>query len=459
MTASVAGAATEATDPGLAGLGLRDAARLVASGTISSEELTASCLARIAETEEQIGAWAHLDPDYALMQARSCDAKRAAGDPLGVLHGVPVGVKDLVDVAGLPCERGTILDAGRRPDRDAHAVSQIRAAGAVILGKTVTTELALYQPGKTRNPHDITRTPGGSSSGSAAAVADCMVPGAIGSQTNGSVIRPASFCGIYGYKPSAGMVSRRGVAPLSETFDTLGTLARSLEDAALLGDVIAGYDAGDPWTRPAGPPKLLETALSEPPVRPRFAFVRTPLWDRADEDTREGLAHLCAALGDVDEVGLPDVFERALDLHGTVMGAEVALNFAHYYERGRDRLSEKLRAVIETGQRVLARDYLAAKEQIHTFDRALNDIFDRYDAILTPATRGEAPGSETTGDPAFCTTWTFCGVPAVSVPLLVGSNGLPIGVQVVGRRGQDGRLLRSVRWLAAQLVTRTGRSE
>jgi len=442
---------TETADTPLTELGLCALARRIADGGASAEQATNACLARISECEEAIGAWAHLDADYALAQARALDAHRQAGRPLGPLHGVPVAVKDIIDVRGLPCERGTVLDAGRRPGADATVVSKLRQAGAVILGKTVTTELALYQPGKTRNPHDVSRTPGGSSSGSAAAVAARMVPAALGSQTNGSIIRPASFCGIVGFKPGMGEVSRTGVLTLSPALDTIGPLARSVEDAALLADVMAGYDPADASTSPGGRPALRATALSDPPVRPALAFIKTPIWERADADTRGGFAELCEVLGDVDEVDLPEPFEKALDLHYTVMAAEAARYYAHYYERGRDRLSERLRAIIEEGQKILAVDYMLAREWAGILNAALEKIFERYDAILTPATAGEAPDATGTGDPAFCTTWTYCGVPAVSLPLLVGSNKMPIGVQLVGRKGQDGRLLRTARWLTGEL--------
>lgn len=457
MAVSGVEAMTRPIDISLADLGLREVAEVIANGTAKAEDVTRACLARIAEREDTVGAWAHLDQDFALQQARRLDAHRASGLPLGPLHGVPIGVKDIIDVRGLPCERGTVLDQGRRPDADATVVALLRAAGAVILGKTVTTELAVYSPGKTRNPHDPDRTPGGSSSGSAAAVAANMVPGALGTQTNGSVIRPASFCGVYGFKPSHELISRRGALVESPIFDTIGTMARSLEDAAFLADAIAGYDPADPWMRPGGSPNFLRTAETDPPVRPTLAFVRTPVWNRADKDTQAGFAELCEVLGDsVDEIDLPEPFNQALDLHGTVMGADIARHFSRYYDTGADKVSERLRAIIEDGRKVLAVDYILATEWIEVLNAALDRIFDRYDAILTPATTGEAPGIETTGDPAFCTIWTYCRVPAISVPLLVGDNGLPIGVQLVGRRGNDGRLLRTARWLIGQLAEAGG---
>lgn len=436
----------------LTGLGACELAGLVAAGAATAEEVTRAHLELIAAGDGEIGAWAHLDPDYAIAQARALDAHRRTGRPLGALHGVPVGVKDIIDVRGLPCERGTVIDSGRRPSEDASVAAQLRAAGAVIIGKTVTTELAVYNPGKTRNPHDPARTPGGSSSGSAAAVAAGMVPGALATQTNGSIIRPAAFCGVYGYKPSHELVSRRGALVGSPIFDTIGTMARSIEDVAILADAIAGYDPADPWMRPAGPPKLRETAMSDPPVRPSLALVKTPVWDRASEDTRAGFAELCEALGEaIDEVDLPHPFDRAIELHRTVMHADIARYFRRYYETGGENLSERLREIIEDGCKVLAVDYTLARDWIEILNAALEEIFDRYDAIVTPAVPGEAPAIATTGDPAFCTIWTYCRVPAITVPLLVGAEGLPIGVQVVGRRGQDGRLLRTARWLVEQV--------
>lgn len=441
-------------DPGIAALGVGETARLVANGEAKAEEVVRAYLDRVGEVEGEIGAWAHLDADYAMEQARALDRRRAAGLPLGPLHGVPIGIKDIIDAAGLPCERGTPIDEGRRPEEDATVVARLRQSGAVILGKTVTTELAVYTPGKTRNPRDLARTPGGSSSGSAAAVAACMAPGALGTQTNGSVIRPASFCGIVGYKPSRGMVSRRGVLTQSPLFDTIGTMARSIEDAALIGDAIAGYDPADEAMRPSAPPRLAELAASPAPVRPQLAIIRTPVWERAEPDLVEAFAELSDILGDeADSFDLPEPFDRALELHRTIMHADIARNFAHYADTGRERLSDRLRGIIEDGRTILAVDYILANDWVRVLNAGLEQIFDRYDAIVTPATTGQAPKTlEMTGDPAFCTTWTYCGLPAVTLPLLAGSDGLPIGVQLVGRHGQDGRLMRTARWLGERLA-------
>jgi Asp-tRNA(Asn)/Glu-tRNA(Gln) amidotransferase A subunit family amidase len=429
----------------------------IAGGKISAVELTEALLARIAERESDVGAFAHLDADLALAQAKGLDAHRASGRPLGPLHGLPVGLKDIVDTADLATENGTVVDAGRRPKRDAAIVSRLRAAGAVILGKTVTTELALFSPGKTANPRNLAHTPGGSSSGSAAAVADAMVPLAVGTQTNGSVIRPAAFCGVVGFKPTYGLIPRTGVLEASRSLDTIGTFARTVEDAALLADAMAGFDPADAATRPATPPQLLATARTAPPVRPALAFVKSPVWDRAEPETREAFGELIEVLGDdVDEIDLPAPFARVHDLHRVVMLAEIAKSYSRYYERGRDRLSAHLVELIEEGRGVLAHDYLAARDWMEVLGDVLDGIFDRYDAILTPAAPGPAPkGLAATGDPSFATVWTFCRVPAVSLPLLESSGGLPLGVQLVGRRGHDGRLLRTARWLEQRVAAET----
>ncbi|WP_343039191.1 amidase [Propylenella binzhouense] len=438
----------------LADLDAGEARGRIARGETSSVELVEACLARIEERDPAVRAWAHLDPAYALAQAEMRDRQRGTGRPLGPLHGVPVGLKDVIDAAGLPCENGTVLDSGRRPQEDSTVAARLRAAGAVILGKTVTTELAVYSPGPTANPHDTGRTPGGSSSGSAAAVAARMVPLAVGTQTNGSVIRPASFCGVYGYKPGRGMISRRGVLVQSPLLDAIGVFARSGADCALIADALAGYDPGDRGTRLEAFPALARTEAARPPVRPLLAFVKSPVWDQVEPGTAEAFAELCAELGgDVAEVGLPPAFADAHRLHGALMLADIARNYARYTERGADSLSARLRGMIEEGRAVRAVDYAAAIEAIESLNAALEAIFDRFDAILTPAAAGEAPvGLGSTGSPAFCTIWTFCGVPALTLPLLVGPAGLPLGVQLVGRRGQDGRLLRTARWLVGRLA-------
>ena len=312
-------------DGNLARMTATEAAEAIRAGRITSEALVGACLDRIAALEERVGAWAFLDPGHALKQAREADRARREGKALGPLHGVPVGIKDIFDTKDMPTENGTVLHAGRRPAEDAAAVSLLRDAGAVILGKTVTTELAVYSPGKTRNPHDPERTPGGSSSGSAAAVAAFMAPLAIGTQTNGSVIRPASYCGVYGYKPSYGLISRHRVLRQSPPLDQVGVFARTVEDAALVAERIMGFDDRDPGMRPGPRPALVGTLAEEPPFPPRLAFVKTPVWGQADMDTQEAFAALVARLGEiVVEIELPEMFRDAVAIHRTIMEADLA---------------------------------------------------------------------------------------------------------------------------------------
>ncbi len=438
----------------IAQLGATALASAIRAGEVGCGETTQACLDRIEAVEATVQAWAHLDPEHALEQARAADQARREGRPLGPLHGVPVGIKDIFDTADYPTEDGTVLHAGRTPGEDATAVARLRAAGAVILGKTVTTELAVYAPGKTRNPHDPGHTPGGSSSGSAAAVAAFMVPLAVGTQTNGSVIRPASYCGVYGFKPTHGLVSRHRVLQQSRTLDQVGVFARSVADLALVTEALMGHDPLDPDTRPRAAPRLAATAAEDPPVTPRLAFVRTPAWAQAEASTHDAFAELCEHLGEaIREVPLPPLFDTALDTHRTILEADLARSFQREHARGADRLSATLREMIEHGQQVLAVDYNEAVARIPVLYGLLDDIFHDYDAIVTPATTGEAPaGLDTTGSPVFCTPWTLCGVPAITLPLMAGPQGLPLGVQLVGRRGDDARLLRTARWLAGAVT-------
>jgi len=430
----------------------------IRGGEITSEELVQACLDRIDQVDGEIEAWAHLDRDYALEQARARDAQRQSGEAMGPLHGIPVGIKDIFDTRGLPTENGTVLDAGRQPEADCKVVSLLMEAGAVILGKTVSTELAVYGPGKTKNPHNPDHTPGGSSSGSAAAVAAYLTPLAVGSQTNGSVIRPASYCGVVGFKPTHGLIPRTGVLAQSRPLDTVGTFARTIEDAGRLAEVLAAHDPGDPDTAPRARPLLAETAIEDPPVPPNLTFAKTPVWDQAEESTQEAFTELTDLLGDeCEELTLPEPFDDVIKMHNDVMTADLAKSFAGYYEHGKDKLTDVLIGMIEAGQKVTAVDYNNAVARREILNSGLDGVFDRYDAIITPATTGEAPASlEATGSPIFNTLWTYLGCPAVTLPLMEGPNGLPLGVQLVGQRGDDARLLRTANWLTQRV---TGDSE
>jgi len=419
-------------------LGAAEAARLIAAGDLSSAALVAACLERITEREETVRAWAHFDAGAALAQARARDAE----PPRGPLHGVPVGVKDIVDTADLPTERGSAIHAGRRPGADAACVARLRAAGAVILGKTVTTEFAYFSPGPTRNPADPARTPGGSSSGSAAAVADAMVPVAIGSQTAGSVIRPAAFCGTLGLKPTRGLVDLTGVMALSGNLDTLGWFARDTEDLALLGTVLA-----DEWPD-----------AGEASGAPAFALARTPWWDRADADAQGAVTRaagrLAAAGASVRDLDLPARFAALPEAQEALMAFDMARSLAHEREHHADELSDVLRAFLERGDtigRAVAGDAVALGAECRAL---LAEHLEPGETLLVPAVSGEPPGFDdgVTGDPLFCRAWTLLGVPALSVPGATGSRGAPVGVQFVAPARGDAALVAAGAWAAPHLI-------
>lgn len=440
----------------LNGMGLVESAEAIRDGQAKSVDLVTDSLSRIRELEDSIGAWAYLNEKGAMAAAETCDHMRRTGAPLGALHGVPVAVKDIIDTAHMPTEYGSVLYAGRVPVEDAVVVARLRQAGAIIMGKTVTAELASGGPGKTRNPHNPDHTPGGSSSGSAAAVAAFMVPGALGTQTSGSLIRPASYCGIYGFKPTYGLIPRTGVLMQSFSHDQVGTFARSIDDIAILTDILIGPHAGDEATSPiAGPGNLSRTAASDPPMDIRLAFVTSHLRDHAEPATQAAFDELQEALGSsADDVDLPEDFDHAIPWHHTVVEAECAEAYAREYAAGNGKIHECLRSQIERGREIRATAFLSALRKRKHLNALLSPLFDQYDAIVTFATTGEAPrGLESTGDPVFCATWSFCGTPSVSLPLMQGESGLPLGVQLVGRRGDDARLLRTANWLVETLAS------
>lgn len=438
----------------LAELGVAQAAAAIDAGRVTSEALVGACLDRIAADDGAIGAFAHVDAEAALDAARRADRWRQSGNGVGALHGVPIAVKDIIDVAGQPTENGSPIFAGRRTSQDAACVAALRSAGAIVIGKTVTTELALLTPAATRNPVAPDRTPGGSSAGSAAAVAARMVPGALGSQTAGSVLRPASYCGVVGFKPSLGLISRRGVLMQSHTLDTIGVLARSVEDAALLVDAMSAYDPADPVSYPRSQPRLSAIAAGDPPGEPILAFVKTPAWGHADPRLHEAFEELACALGAGCEPVEAPLLADVTEWQRIVQLAENAAYYGPLLDQHPDRLSPGLRTRLQTGSAVPVRDYIAAIAARNDAIARVGALFGRYTAILTPAAPGPAPltSEGTTGSPIFNGLWTYLGMPAISLPLLE-IDGLPLGVQLVGAPHDDGRLLRTARWLAGKLAT------
>jgi Asp-tRNA(Asn)/Glu-tRNA(Gln) amidotransferase A subunit family amidase len=396
---------------------------------LSAEDLVRSCLRRIDEREPVVHAWEHLDPELALREARRIDAQR---DPPW-LRGIPVGIKDLIDTADFPTEYGTEVRRGHRPGRDAACVSSLRKSGAIVLGKTVTTELASYTPGKTRNPRDPSRTPGGSSSGSAAAVADGMVPAAVGSQTAGSVVRPASYCGVVGFKPTFGALDLEGVHPLAPSLDTLGFFVEAVEDAPVVFAALRGLPQ---------PPPLAAS-------RPRVALCRTEQWNLADAPTRAAIEGAAEKLGASRDVDLPRGLAAAQE---TIMAVEAARALAGERTAGEARLSPKLRDMLQRGDRCPRERYDDALAQLRRARAAIPDAFRDADVLLTPAATGEAPAPETTGDPAFSRIWTLLGVPCLSLPVLRGPAGLPLGLQLIGAPGRDDDLLAFGAWIASRFA-------
>lgn len=407
----------------------------IARGELSCEALARQCLARIEAREPEIQAWTHHDPQAVLEAARQLDRAPAQGP----LHGLPVGIKDLFDTHDMPTAYGSSIYAGRTPAADAAAVALIRRAGGLVMGKTVTTEFAFFKPGKTRNPHDLKRTPGGSSSGSAAAVAAGQVPLAIGTQTAGSVIRPAAFCGIVGYKPSYGWISPAGLKNAAWSLDTVGVFAADVSGAALLGSVLSGRD-------------LTAGTLSATP--PRFGFCRTPQWDAASSATRAAcdtaIERVAAAGGHVETVTLPAIFDDLLAAQETVMAFEAARCLVFEFDRHRDQLSDRLATLLEHGAAISADAYEAALRLTARCRAALADCQTHVDVLIAPSAAGEAPLlASGTGDPVFNRIWTLLGAPCVNVPGMTGPNNLPVGIQLIGSRDGDAELLRAAQWLAA----------
>lgn len=403
----------------LADLGAVEAAALIAAGEVSSVELTTACLDRIDERDVDVRAWVRAPAEVALAQARDRDAT----EPTGPLHGVPFGVKDLVDTADLATEYGSSIHAGHRPGGDAACVRRLVDAGGVVLGKTVTTEFAFFHPGPTANPHDVAHTPGGSSSGSAAAVADHHVPLAIGTQTAGSIVRPASFCGVWGGKPTFGAVPTAGVKPAGPSLDTIGLFARAVEDLVVGLSVLGG----EPDARAGSTPRL--------------GFARTHEWDDLEEATRDAVAALADDLG-CPRVDLPASFAGLVGAQSTIMDVEARASLAEEHDRHRDELSQQLRAALDRAEGIDPARVEEARALATRCRSELDEAFGEFDALLVPAVLGEAPaGLGSTGDPLPCRAWTLLGTPAVAVPGLVGPGGLPLGVQVVARPGADASAL------------------
>ena len=418
-------------------------AALLARREITAVDLLRTCLDRISARDADVQAFVTLNADAALAHARQLDA----GPVRGLLHGLPFGVKDLFDTFDLPTGYGSPIYAGHQPLADAAAVALCREAGAVLLGKTVTTELANMFPGVTRNPHNLDHSPGGSSSGSAAAVADFMLPLALGTQTAGSLIRPAAFCGVVGYKPSHNRVPKAGVKSLSETLDTMGGFGRSVRDVALLGAVLTGDQ------------RLADEATFAASAAPRVGLCQTPEWSRADDDTQQAWALAAKALGSHGTaMELPAHLRHLVPIQKQVQAFETARSLSHERLHHAQQLSQPLQALIADGLAISGETHAHNLQATAIARQHAAALFNTHDVLLAPSSIGEAPaGLDGTGDPIFCRTWTLLGLPCIHLPFGHGKTGLPIGLQLVGAYGEDHRLMAAAHWVHARLQKQSGR--
>ena len=411
-----------------------EAATKIAKREIYSVELVQDCLDHISSREDDVGAWQFLDPEYAIAEARRSDEL----DPIGPFHGVPFGVKDVIDTGDMPTEYGSEIFAGNQPLADAACVSMMRKSGAVLLGKTVTTEFAVYQWKKTRNPHDIRHTPGGSSSGSAAAVGDNMVPLAFGNQTAGSLIRPASFCGVHAFKPTHGTVNLRGIFEMVPRFDTLGYMARSVDDLAVFYAVVSKDNLI---------PRKVE-ALDKPP---RIGICQTHYWDEAQPETVTALESAASMLSkhgcDVGKCKLPDRFQNLAKTHTIILNAGLARSMSSIKQKNENQISKQLLNILDQGLSTSTEELVEAFTHADRCMMEFPSITAEFDVLLTASAPGEAPEGWATGNPIFQIMWTLLQVPCLTLPWTTGPTGLPVGIQLIGRKGADYQLLRVAKWI------------
>ena len=429
-----------------------DAVNGIRTKRFTSQQLMADCISRIEKREPSVRAWAHFDPDHAMAEAKKADQRQDHGERLGPLHGIPVGIKDVIDAKGMPGENGSPIFANRVPEEDSKAVTQLKNAGAIIMGKTVTTEMANLAPSKTRNPHDLKRSPGGSSSGSAASVADFHVPLAVGTQTGGSVIRPASFNGVHGLKPTVGTISRNGMLLQSHTLDTIGVYARNLVDLAIINNCLIDENADATLEEILEKGSKVFKNWAKTSEMPKFAFLETPAWPEADIGAKNAIETAITSLSSAcQRERLPDPFNKIIDYHAAVFAAENSHYYGPFLDNHSELLSEKLRDRLIVSKTTLASEYIAALNARDKIYHSLEALLDDYDAVLCLAATGAAPiGFETTGSAIFNGLWTYLGVPCLSLPLLTTEN-MPLGLQLVGKRGNERKLFKTANWIENHL--------
>ena len=424
-------------------------AEKIKKSELSSTELCKNYIEQIDKFEKDVKAWVHLDKKLLLEKADEADNHRKSGKPMGPLHGIPVALKDIIGTYDMPTECGTVLRKGRTQSQNAEIVDILKSSGAIIMGKIATSELAFLAPPATRNPHDLTRTPGGSSSGSAAVIATHMAPLSIASQTGGSVIRPASYCGVVGYKPSYGLISRNGVLRTSYYLDHIGVFGKTVEDVALLAKVLIKKDQYDEATVHYSSEFMLEECLKGPLYDPKFIFYKTDSWKKIDKKSREAFEFFIKSFKkNIEVFDTPSYFKDIDKYHRIIHECDLANNFQMYYKKSKNKLSKEMQSAISKGMKYSAKEYLDAVDFMKRSYDSYKEVFEDYHGVLTPCSTGVADkGLKSTGSADFNRVWSYMHTPAISLPLLQGENNLPLGIQLIGDKYDDHRFLGIARWL------------
>ena len=424
-------------------------ANKIRNSELSSLDLCKFYIEQVKRFEKDVKAWAYYDEKLFLEKAEEADKHRKSGKPMGPLHGIPVALKDIIGTYDMPTECGTVLRKGKTQSQDAEIVDLLKSAGAIIMGKTATSELAFLSPPATRNPHDYSRTPGGSSSGSAAVIASHMAPLSIGSQTGGSVIRPASYCGVVGYKPSYGLISRNGVLRTSFNLDHVGVFGKTVEDVALLAKVLIKKDSYDEATVHYSSEYMLEECKKDPLFEPKFIFYKTDSWKKIDKKSRDAFEYFIKIFkNNIEIFDTPSYFKDIDKYHRTIHDTDLANNFQVYFKKSRNKLSKEMQSAISRGMKNSAKDYLDAVDFMKRSYESYKEVFEDYHGVISPCSTGVADkGLKSTGSADFNRVWSYMHTPAISLPLLQGENNLPLGVQLIGDKYDDHRFLSTARWL------------
>ena len=430
-------------------LSLEELSEKIKSGQLTSVEVCETYIERIKKFDKDIKAWAHFDRKVLLEKAAESDEHRKAGKPTGLLHGVPIAVKDIIGTVDMPTECGTVIRKGKSYSQNAEIIDLLHSSGAIVMGKTATSELAYLSPPSTTNPHDKNRTPGGSSSGSAASVASFMAPASIGSQTGGSIIRPASYCGVVGYKPTYGLISRNGVLRTSYNLDQVGMFGRKVEDVAMLAKVLIKKDKYDPATIHYSTENILAETKKGPIFEPKFIFYKTDYWKIIDKKSREAFEYFIKSFKkNIEIFDTPSYFKDIHKYHQIIHETDLANNFSVYYKKFKKKLSKYMQDAISNGNKYTAKEYAEAIDFMKRSYESYEEVFEDYHGVLSPSSPGVAPkGLKSTGTAEFNKVWSYLGTPCISLPLLEGENNLPLGVQLIGNKYDDHRFLGVAKWL------------